>query len=62
MLLGIASDAGMPLWKKVAFLGFILVAALLLHVRHSRPQHQFMLSVLLAVLVVLFVLVIYVFR
>jgi hypothetical protein len=62
VLLGIASDAGTPLWKKVAFLGFVLVAALLLHVRRSRPQHEFMMSVLLAVTVVLFVLVIYVFR
>jgi hypothetical protein len=60
LLFGIASDAGTPLWKKVAFVVFIVAAALLLYVRRSRPQNQFMISVLLAVDAVLFVLVIYV--
>ncbi|MGB8259262.1 MAG: hypothetical protein WCE75_02875 [Terracidiphilus sp.] len=62
MLFGIASDAGTPLWKKVAFVVLVLIAALVLYVRRSRPQHQFMFSVLLAVIAVLFVLVIYVLR
>ena len=62
MLFGIASDAGTRLWKKIAFVVFILVGALVLYLWRSRPQHQFMFSVLLAVIAVVFVLVIYVFR
>jgi hypothetical protein len=62
VVFGIVSDAGMPLWKKVAFVVFVLVAALVLYLLRSRPQHQFMFSVLLAFIAVLFVLVIYVFR
>jgi hypothetical protein len=60
VLFGIVSGSGMPLWKKVAFVVFILVAALVLHVRRSRQQDHFMISVLLAVIAVLFVWVIYV--
>ncbi len=62
MLFGPVYDPVTPQWKIFAFLGFFLIAALVLYVRRSRPQHQFMFSVLLAVIAVLFVLVIYVFR
>jgi hypothetical protein len=62
VLFGIASDAGTPLWKKVAFVVFILAAGLVLYGRRSRPQHQFLFSVFLAIIAVLFVLVIYVFH
>lgn len=62
MLFGPVYDPLTPQWKKLAFGAFILIAALVLYVRKSRPQHQFMISVLLAVIAVLFVLLIYVFR
>jgi hypothetical protein len=62
VLFGIASDAGTPLWKKVAFVVLVLIAAFVLYLRRSRPQHQFTISVLLAVIAVLFVFVIYVLR
>jgi hypothetical protein len=62
MLFGPVYDPVTPQWKNFAFFGFFLIAALVLYVRRSRPQHQFMFSVLLAVIAVLFVLVIYVFR
>ena len=62
MLFGPVYDPFTPQWKKLAFGVFLLIAALVLYVRRSRPQHQFMISVLLAVIAVLFFLVIYVFR
>ena len=62
MLFGPVYDPVTPQWKKLAFLGFFLLAALVLYVGRKRPQHQLMISVLLAVIAILFVLVIYVFR
>jgi hypothetical protein len=62
VLFGPVYDVSTPEWKKFAFLGFFLIAALVLHVARSRPQHRFLFSVLLALIAVLFVLVIYVFR
>ena len=62
VLFGPVYDPVTPRWKNVAFLGFILIAALALYVGRSRPQRQFMTALLLAVIVVLFVLVTYVFH
>ena len=45
VLLGIASDSGLPLWKKIAFLVFVLIATFVLYFRRSRPQHQSLISV-----------------
>jgi hypothetical protein len=51
-----------PEWKSLAFGAFILAAAFVLPLARSRQKQQFHYAVLLAVIAVLFVLVIYIFR
>jgi hypothetical protein len=62
MLLSIASDASTPLWKKVIFVILVLAATFLLYLGRTREQHRFLIAVLLAAIVVVFVLVMYVFH
>jgi len=62
VLFGPAYDPVTSQWKKLAFYGFILTAALVLYIARSKPQHRFIASLLLAIIVVLFVLIIHVFR
>jgi hypothetical protein len=62
VLFGPVYDPVTPQWKKLAFLGFFLIAALVLYVGRSRPQRQFMIALLLAVIAILFVLAMYVLR
>lgn len=62
MLFGPVYDPVTPQWKKLAFVGFLLIAAFVLYAGRSRPKLRFTSALLLAVVAVLFVFTIYVFR
>jgi hypothetical protein len=62
MVLGPVYDPTTPEWKKLTFLGFVAIAALVLNVARTKPRQSFVIAIILATIAVVFIFVIYVYH